>query len=166
MLKAAINYKLLWDVDMNVEDFSQRFLDAWFGPAAKDMKKYYYSFREWSEQLKNGSGYNGDMCSTDLNAKHYPKDKLDEWMTDIENAYKSIESLQTTNKKQYKTILDHINAESIAVRFHLIQYHGTKYSPDVLREMKLQFKADAIEWGFTKYAELHDIEYLWQGWGV
>ena len=170
-LKAALNNQLMWDVDIDLDAYTNRFFDAYFGAASKDMKAYYDSFREWSAYLINEKSWcinvNGGSRLYDRYKKsEFPKDKLNEWLGYIEDAYKSIEGLKTTNKARYKVLHNRINAESIAIRYALIQLHGDTYQRDTLIDMKLLFEEDATSLHFRRKSELEDITTLYREWGL
>lgn len=164
MLKAAINYKLMWDVDADLDAFTDRFFKAYFMGAAEPMQAYYNSFRAWSQSLiesgYSANVYGGSRLFSGHSATHYPADKLNEWLGYIEDAYESIASLEETHPNRYKNICRRINLESIAVRYALIKLHGGS------SEMKLAFKEDATALRFTRKAEIEGISTLWNSWGI
>lgn len=163
-LKAALNYKLMWDVDTDVEAFTDRFFDAWFDGAAEPMKEYYDSFRAWSANLIKG-GYSknvngGSRLYKGHTASQWPSEKLYEWLDCIDEAYESIAGLEATKPNRYKNLCKRINAESMAIRYAMIKLHGGSAA------MKTEFKEDAISLRFTRKAELEGIDVLWSAWGV
>ena len=164
VLKAAINYRLMWDVDTDVDAFTNRFFEAYFKDAAKSMKAYYDSFRAWSAYLV-GNGYSsnvhgGSRLFNGHTAEHYPTEKLNEWLGYIEQAYEDIAAMEETHPNRYKNIHNRIGLESIAVRYALIKLHNGSW------EMKMAFKEDATAWKFTRKAEMDMIPALWALWGV
>ena len=165
-LKAALNYKLMWNADMNVNAFINRFFDAWYGEASADMKAYYNSYRSWLEYIKAEKNFSGYMSFNGYTTSHYPQEKLNEWMGYINNAYNSIKGLENSNKTRYKELKKRITAESIAVRYMLIRLYANSYSAETLAEMKASFKADAIANGFRLENEWSSIENLWSWWGI
>ena len=166
ILKVALNYKLMWDADTDVEAFTDRFFKAWFGDAAQDMRTYYDSFISWSKKIKFEQAYSGNIYFEGYTRQHYPFDELNEWLSNIENAYKSIEALKTTDSKQYKNLYERINAESIAVRYALISLHSTMYNPEKVLSMKQSFKTDANSLDFGRFSEGSAMSSLYTTWGV
>ena len=162
--KAALNYKLMWDVNTDVEAFTDRFFKAWFGDAAEPMKAYYDSFRAWSAKLiANGYSKNvngGSRLFKGHSASNFPAEKLYEWLDCIDEAYDSISELQTSKPNRYKNLCKRINAESMAIRYAIIKLHGASH------DVKTEFKEDATSLRFTKKAELEGINVLWRAWGV
>ncbi len=165
-LKVALNYKLMWDCNTDVEAFTNRFFETWFGEAAQDMRNYYDSFISWSKKLKIEQNYNGNINFVGYTRLHYPLDKLKEWLGNIESAYESIESLKTSNNAQYQNYYNRILAESIAVRYALITLHFTSYKQKELLTMKQSFKEDASALGFVKFSETKGMDFLYDTWGV
>ena len=165
-LKVALNYKLMWDSDTDAEAFTQRFFETWFGSAGQDMRKYYDSFISWSEKLKTEQNYNGNINFEGYTRLHYPLAQLKNWLENIDNAYKSIESLERTKPNRYKNLYKRIQAESIAIRYALISLHCTSFAQDELLEMKQSFKEDASNLGFVRFSESKTMDVLYNAWGV
>ncbi len=163
-LKAALNYKLMWDVDLDVEAFTERFFDAWFDAAAAPMKAYYDSFRAWSagliENRYSAGFFGGSRLYNRHSASEWPAYKLEEWMGYIEDAYESIADLEATKPNRYKNLCKRINAESMAIRYAVIKLHGAPL------DMKISFKEDAATLRFTRKSEMEGIDVLWRAWGV
>ena len=157
--KIALNYKLMWDTDVNVKHFTDNFFKTWFGSAANDMREYYESFRSWSEYLKSEKGLNGHIYIDGYTKDEYPKQVLYGWLENIENAYESLESLNQTSPKEYAKYYNRVKAESMSIRYALIQIHGEN-------DMKEEFKTDAIKLGFTKKGGASPIEGLWKIWDI
>jgi hypothetical protein len=84
----------------------------------------------------------------------------------IEEAYKSIEPLKTTNKAEYDRIYEAINLESMTIRYMLITFHPNFFSKTELYEMKMEWKNDATNLRITKYWEHTDISELYKMWEI
>ena len=165
-LKVALNYKLMWDADTDVEGFTDRFFETWFGEATQDMRKYYDSFISWFEKIKAEQNYSGNIYFEGYTTLHYPLSKLQEWLSNVENAYKSIETLKTTDSNRYETLYKRINAESIVIRYALIALHSTAYTSSELAAMKQSFKEDATKLGFIQFNEGNKMDVLYNSWGI
>ncbi len=164
--KIALNSKLMWDCDMDVEAFTDRFFETWFGGAAQDMRKYYDSFISWSKELKTEQNYDGDLYFDGYTTSHYPLNKLNEWQGYIEDAYESIESLKESKPNRYNNLYKRINAESIAVRYAMLRIHSMSFTQDELWEMVTLFKKDATELGFIQLNEWSKMDSLYNSWGL
>lgn len=165
-LKVALNYKLMWDADIDVKGFTDRFFKTWFGDAAQDMRAYYDSFISWSDKIKTEQSYNGNIYFEGYTRQHYPLEELEKWLLNIENAYKSIETLKTTDLNEYETLYKRINAESIALRYALITLHPMSYNRNELTSMKQSFKTDASSLKFIRFNEGNAMDALYAAWGV
>ena len=164
--KAALTYQLRWDVETDVKSFTDRFFNTFFGAASKPMRAYYESFRSWSEYLKSELDYNGNIYFDGHTKGHYPKQVLNGWYENIEEAYASIEPLKTTSPEEYQILHNRITEESMAIRYYLIQYHGDTFTASELRDRKLSFREDAIRLNYPRRAENISIDSLWSDWGV
>lgn len=165
-LKIALNYKLMWDTDTDVEGFTDRFFKTWFGDAAQDMRTYYDSFISWSEKIKTEQSYNGNIYFEGYTKLHYPLEELKKWLSNVENAYKSIEGLKASKPNRYNNLYKRINAESLAVRYALITLHSTSYNRNELTSMKQSFKEDASKLGFIRFSEGAEMNELYAAWGI
>ena len=165
-LKVALNYQLMWDADLDVKRFTDRFFATWFGVASTEMREYYESYRRWLEYIKTELNSSGGVYRDSFTAQEYPKQVLMGWQENIENAYKAIESLQDSNPTEYQKIYNRISAEKIAIQYGLIAIHGHTYTLDTLLVMKQTFKDEAIELGFKQVREGTSINTLWDSWGL
>ena len=95
-----------------------------------------------------------------------PTDAVLQWMDLIDKAYADIEQYKTTNIELYDTLSRRINTESIAIRYLIIQLHGSYYADDDLLRMKLAFKSDCTRLGVNRIKERVVIDTLWQQWGI
>ena len=165
-LKVALNYKLMWDADTDVKRFTDRFFDVWFGDASKDMRTYYDSFINWSDKIKKEQYYNGNIYFEGYTKLHYPIEELNKWLSNVENAYKSIEGLKASKPTNYQKYYNRVLAESIAIRYALITLHSTAYNPNELSKMKQSFKEDTLKLGFTQFSERSTMDVLYSALGV
>ena len=170
-LKVYLNSKLAWNVDADYNELIDNFFANYFRDAAGPMREYFESFRSWSQYLKDTDEFaipGQPNSGPDLaNAMYWPKQVLVRWNDCIEKAYKAIESLKLSDRDLYDKLYDRIMSESIAIRYHLIELHGTTYTDSELTAMKLSFKEDATRLGFTKIKEFGSLEqHVYSKWGV
>jgi hypothetical protein len=170
-LKAFLNCKLAWNVDSDYTALIDDFFANYFKDAAEPMRKYFESFRSWSQFLKdngvikiNGQPNNGAVLA---DAEFWPKQVLEGWNEFIEEAYDAIEHLKVSDRSLYDTLRDRIMSESIAIRYHLIELHGTTYENSVLQNLRTEFKNDATRLGFTNIMEHVPIaDQVYSKWGI
>lgn len=166
-LKAYLSAKLYWDADADFNALIDGFFENYFKDAAEPMRAYFDSFRAWAEYIKTELGASG-RCNTSIyKAEHWPKQVLNLWMGYIDQAYAAIEPLRGTDPQLYAKLYDRILSESIANRFHLIEFHASTYEAGELLAMKKAFKADADRLGFTLYTEYGSLaSTAYEKWGI
>ena len=145
----------MWDTDIDVEAFRNRFFKAWYGPAAKEMLAYYDSYNSHMKSLKEKHQY----FPYNPTVSQYPKNLLNEWLENIDAALASIESMQTSNSKRYNTLKRRIEAEEIAIRYCFLTVHEEDYTEAELIEARLAFKEDTQRLGF-------ELKSLYKTWGI
>lgn len=167
VLKMYLNSKLAWDVDADVTALTDAFFENYFKDAAAPMRKYFDNFRSWTEYLKNYTDISGRVNTYIYEAEHWPKQVLVGWLDCIDEAYAAIAPLERSDPQTYALLYDRILTESIAVRYHLIQFHGTTYDQTTLQEMRVAFKADADRLGFTLLSESGSLQTnVYSAWGI
>ena len=164
-LKAYVSSRLQWDCTLDVDDLIKEYCDVYFGDASLSMQKLIEELGSWRAHCYYELGYNGEL-RTNPNADTYPYEVLCGWMDIIDEAYKSIEPLKTTDKIEYQRIYDAINLESMSIRYMLITYHLNYYSKTELLQMKIAWKNDATDLKITKYWEHEDISELYKLWEI
>ena len=166
LLKAYLESKLAWDVNADLPTLTTNYFNAYFGEGAEAMLNYYNSFRSWEEYLRT-KGKNGNIYAP-IVKEEYPKAVLDGWYKCIEEAYASIEYLKKIDIGKYEMYYDRICAESIAVRFYLLQYYSSSYTETELKAKREAFKYDADRLGFTNYGETTGSleSALYVPWGI
>jgi hypothetical protein len=164
-LKAYVSARLQWDCSLEVEDLIKEYCDVYFGDASQSMLKLLDEMEAWRAHCYYELGYNGEL-RTNPTAETYPFELLNGWLDIIDEAYKSIESLKTSNPNEYSRIYDAINLESMSIRYMLITYHLTYYSETELLQMRLEWKEDATNLKITKYWEHEDISELYKLWEI
>lgn len=167
MLKCYLNCKLAWNVDADYTKMINDFFTNYFKDAAKPMLDYFNSFRSWSQYLKDNTSISGNVSTQISIATYWPKQILTGWESYINEAYKAIEHLKSSDKALYEKLYERIEKESIAIRYHLYDLHENSYDDATLKELRKQFKADATRLGFTKLNERDSLaDNVYTKWGV
>ena len=165
-LAAYLESKLMWDVNADVQKLTDNFFKYYFQDAEDAMRDYYNSYMSWTEYLRH-TGKLNDAIYQYVTKDQYPKQVLIYWNNCIENAYKSLETLKKTDKIMYDVIYDRVCAESIAIRYNLINLYGDTYEKSVLQQMKEDFKIDADRIGFIARSEGDALtDTLYKEWGL
>lgn len=152
-LKAYLNSKLAWKVDENVNEMTYNFFENYFKQAAKPMRAYFDSYRSWSLIAREELGMGSSVRLNIYSKEYFPKQVLMQWLEYINQAYDAIESVKNSDLALYNRLKNRINKESIAIRYHLIEFWGNTFEKEVKVEMQKSFKSDAESLGFVYLGE-------------
>ncbi|MBQ3493301.1 MAG: DUF4838 domain-containing protein [Clostridia bacterium] len=168
VLKSYLISKLSWNVNYDVSTLTDNFFEGYFGPASKDMRKYYDSYRVQSKY--NTDNYFGDVHAVFmimLDAKYWPKYMLDRWYKNVEDALKSIEFLKRVDMAKYNTYYDHITMERVALCYLMVELYQSNYAKEFIDKIKLDFKNDCNRLGISVSAEGNSpVDAIYSRWGV
>lgn len=160
--------KLSWDVNTDIAAATKNFFDGYFGPAAQSMMSYYNSFRVQSK-LCADKYYTLSHATYMrlLDRNYWPKDLLETWLGNIDQAFKDIEYLKKVDLKLYNEYYRHIAVERIGVYYLVIELYSTSFNADFIEQIKMQFKNDCNTYGIVLYGEGdRTISSLCQTWGI
>ena len=147
------------------DDLIKDFCDVYFGDASDSMLKLIEQLGSWRAHSYYELDYNGEL-RTNPTAATYPFELLCGWMDIIDEAYKAVEPLKTTDLAEYNRICEAINLESMSIRYMLITFHSNYFSASELYQMKMQWKDDATNLRITKYNEGSDVSELYKMWEI
>lgn len=143
ILKAYLSSKLSYNTDLDMDELTDNFFNAYFDVAAEDMKEFYYSWRRFSLYQKNElNAYNGSssIYFEALNKKYWPKSVLDSWYKLTASALEKIEIYKTTDQEKYNTLYKHIVCERASIEYCYLMLHSSD-----LGKSGEQIKANFIE---------------------
>lgn len=167
-LKDYICSKLMWDVEQNPEELTDKFFEGYFGPAAPEMREVYDQLRLLTSYNKEHNEMGGDatiyLHLTD--EKFWPKDVLRKWMDNYDRAIEKIAPLKESNPALYESYLDHIMLEKLSTLFLLVELYSYNTSPDLINSYKAEFKEWADKFGILQVWESHGISELYTKWGL
>lgn len=166
--KDYLSAKGQFDANVKYSDCVENFFSNYFGDASQYMLQYFYEVvAHYENLLETASSYvTGNIYEQISQPDFWPKKKLDHWMDLINNAYESIEIYKLADPIYYTKLYNHINLESIFVRFVLLEnYTGYYNSNQLLLEQKA-FKNDCQKHGVNFYCEGGSISAIWSKWGV
>ena len=126
ILKAYLSSKLSYNVDLDMNELTDNFFDAYFDVAADDMKDFYYSWRRFALYQQNVLGaYNssGSIYYEICNKKYWPKSVLDGWYKSCNSALEKIEKYKNTDKEKYDTLYKHIVCERASIEYCYIKFY-------------------------------------------
>lgn len=166
-LKMFLNSQLGWNVNADMDALIDEFFENYYKAAEPAMRKLFDSMRLHYAYLRDETDMPRNIYANVYKSSYFPKGVLDEWMRLIDEAYASIEDLKESDAALYQKLEQRIRLESLTIRYMVIQIYGSTYTDADLREMKLQFKADATQLGVSRYQEIDGaIRLLWEQWGV
>ena len=135
-LKSYLASCLAKDVNADLSAETDAFMNCYYGAAASSMKKLLEGYKTWCAAAvekegmlgKHSSGLYVTSARDNTNAKNVWGDgdskKALELYAYIDEAYKAIESLKTTDNTLYNTYHDRIERESLTIRYILLNVYG------------------------------------------
>ena len=158
-LKAYIDAELAWDVNADMNQLIDNFMQAYFGPAAEVMSAFYDDFRTWYSYAANLPANSGLTETRTMNASFFPRATLNRWLNYIEEAYTAIEPLKKEDPERYEAFSDRILLESISPRYVQMYIFGTSdFSENELDTMETQFRSDCAKLGIMMKWEHGSLE--------
>lgn len=143
ILKAYLSSKLSYNVNLDMNELTDNFFDAYFDVAAEDMKEFYYGWRRFSLYQQNVLGAyttSSSIYFEALNKKYWPKSVLDGWYKLANSALEKIEVYKTTDIDKYNTLYKHIVCERASIEYCYLMLYSSE-----LGNKKEQIKANFIE---------------------
>jgi hypothetical protein len=169
-LKAYLNYKLAWDVDIDMETHINKWFDNYFGPVAEEMQAFFNKQRVHMNYLiDNDTGYScKKSCGSHMErAVYWPKPLLQDWLQELNSIIGKLDYLKKVDMDVYNTYYKRIATERLSVYYLLVQLYENSISSEAVQNYKEQFKKDALAIGFEKTGEnKKPISSILQSWGV
>lgn len=164
--KVYLTAKLEWDVNENYDKLFNDFFDNYFKAASETMKRLFRLHTTHFAWFANEYNVFCQGANDTVVAKYYPKGTVNTFMALIEQAYKDIEDLRSSDPIMYEKLYDRITLESLAYRYMLISLYSSNYLDSELDAMKTSFRSDCGMLGMTNYKEHSTIDGLWASWGM
>ena len=164
--KVYLTAKLEWDVNENYDKLFNDFFDNYFKAASETMKQLFRLHTTHFAWFANEYNVFCQGANDTVVAKYYPKGTVNTFMALIEQAYKDIEGLRSSDPVMYEKLYDRITLESLAYRYMLISLYSSNYLDSELDAMKTSFRSDCGMLGMTNYKEHSTIDGLWASWGM
>ena len=150
-LKTYLYSKLLWDLDSDLEKYTDRFMEHYYDGAAEIMGELYKIEREWMAYTDDVLGRSGVISRSGnaMSKDYWPKNVLTGFLEYIDRAYEAIDGLKKTDPKRYSVVYDRILTESITYRYLLLANYKSSYIVE-FEDMKQQLINDAKHLGYTQ----------------
>lgn len=155
-LRAYLTHELQWKIDQDQTVLINNFFDNYYKDASKVMKRLFDEENTWFAYLAEHHGYTGAIgytYQTLLREEYWPQGLLEGWLEIIDEAYKAIEPLKTSDPSLYSTLADRINLESLSFRFMILEMYSVYYNESEVEKMRQSFQADCINLGVRQYSE-------------
>ena len=181
MLKMYWQSKLGWDVNSDMDYYTQKFFDNYFGPGAESMKKWFMEWRAHTLYMRDELGYNmhnpdnlkevtfgvaqSSLYLDTAKSKYWSISLLDRWMEYAEDALKAIEPLKLSDPEQYEIYYKAVILERVALSYLLVESFGSQLGNREM-ELKLLFKEDATLVGVARHQEHTNISELYKKWEI
>ena len=156
------------DLSLSYQDMVNDFFQNYYGPAAAPMQQYFEELQSWMRYLSEAYPveYTGRISNELLSGEAYwPREMLLRWQDLIDQAYAALEANKNADP-YYAAYVNHVNMESIFLRFELISSHSGIYSAEQLLEMKQSFKEDCMALGITHEREQRELTEVYRDWGI
>lgn len=164
--KLYVMSKLMWNVELNMEELLDDFFANYFDIASDTMRDLFETDREWMRHIYGDLGSTGSIFEDMLKTEYYSYPVLKQAMNQIDKAYEDIEVYKESNPERYKQLYDRITLESMQYRYILINLYSTEYGANEILNMKYEFRHDVERLGITTYQENKYISELWASWGI
>ena len=166
-LREFLTAQLMWDINQDYLTLINDFFSFYYKDAAPGVRKYFDGLRDWYQYLTEEKGVYGGIFQNLRKAEYWPKTKLEEWLGYLNEAYAAIEPIKETDITLYNSLYDRINKESLSVRFLLIDCYSSQYNSEELKQMRLDWKADAVRLKIANLSEGNPLSSsLFSEWGI
>lgn len=150
-MKGYILAKLLWNPDQNTDTLVNRFMAAYYGPAAQFMRRYYDFMHKVIAD--NGKDFNLIVNCVDL----YDGLISDAQLTDIDSWFAQAKQAVASDSKA----LSHVGRTELSFRFYKMCAKRGEFATDYDNAEK-QFYADSNKLGVTQLSEGANIPWVEQ----
>ena len=152
--------RINWDVDVNLQQLTDKYFNAVYGPAAEVMLDLYELIRirqelDYRSRITDGVSFSYSMD----NAEAFPYGELLLYMQKIEEAFSIVEEYRYDEPERYEKWKEAIMLESFFPRYFIIQHYSTYYTDAELYEMKTSFRVNAENTGLN-------YDSLYSTWGI
>ena len=138
--RAYLQTNLMWDVNANVAELTDKFFANYYRDAADIMKQYLTEIKIVYKDRYEKNNLVGELNDGIFAVKElWDKGTLLKWLGYMEQAFATIEKYKTTNPELYDKLHDRITYESLSVRYLLIDLYGdVVYNSQELYDEKVE----------------------------
>lgn len=158
--------KLMWNVDLNMEELLDDFFANYFDLAGDTMRELFDEERQWIRYAHTQLGMPGEMASEHLSTDYWSYPMIADAMERIDEAYEEIAVYQDSDPEHHARLHDRITLESLQYRYLLIELYSAQFEANELLHMKYAFKEDVERLGVKTWRENFEIQDVWLSWGI
>ncbi len=156
-LKLYLNSKLGWDVDADVDTLVDNFFINYYKNSSVTMRKFFEELRTHVAMLKATQKFKG-ICGASTSAyedkKLWPEAVVNSFLSYIEQAYKDIEPLKSTDYATWEKLRERIEMESLMPRYLALRFYGKEmFTTDLEFNTEVsKFKSDCYKFNIRTYS--------------
>ncbi len=150
-LKAYLQSKLMWNVDLDMDTLINDYFDAVYLDAADTMKEIFYSTRAYIHQVNEEKSYFyvRSLFQTVAQEKNWEYQTLLGWLQKYDEAYEQIEKYKQIDYQLYENMHYHITQEWMSPAYTTLSLHTSKMDSTTAKALLARFKEGQIETGMT-----------------
>lgn len=166
-LRSYLVSELAWNVNLSVDELTDKFFDGFYADGSANMRKYYDEYRVQSKYATDA----GIMDATGVYGRvigkgYFPKNFVERWIGYCDSAIQDISYLQKVDMEEYIKIYNHIITERVSLYYMLVQLYEEEYSDAYIEQIKNQCRKDCETVGISACAEGKPISDIWSVWGI
>ncbi len=150
-LKAYLQSKLLWNVDLDMNKLINDYFDNVYLDAADTMKDIFYSTRAYINMVNEENKYFNvrSLFQSVAQAKNWDYQILLVWLDKYDRAYEQIEKYKEIDYQLYENIHYHITQEWMSPAYITLSLHTQKMDGVSAKSLLARFKEGQIETKMT-----------------
>ena len=168
-LKIYLYSKLTWNVDQDINELIDRFMEGYFGPGGDIMKEVFYEWKAYANYQSDVLGYCGSrsIFYDALDSKLWNRQLLQSWTEKISLALAETESLKNIDNIRYNMFVKNIATERIAYNYLLLTLFQPTMTESDVAIAKQQFYHDQLLANIGRVSERTGmVTDLLKEWGI
>ncbi len=150
-------FNMVSEIDVNTDYNSivDSFFSKYFGPAKEPMLKFFYEIQDHMYNMTNrySNVFTGSIYDDIESNRYWPRKLLDRWMGYIDEAYKAIAPVESTDIELYTILRNHVKLESIFPRFATLRLYESQFTESELSVLHSDFISDCESLGVSHIRE-------------
>lgn len=148
--KMYLNAQWQWDVNREYYALKKNFFKVYFGAAADTMEKFFDQYTTHMHFLQEEYNVGKGVFENVVKGEYFSYNMLVQWLSLIDEAYAAIE-VHKNDLALYEKLYNHINLESLSVKFLILKLYQGRLSTAELNELKTQFNQEIRMHGITNF---------------